>query len=62
MAQPKSSKSKEDLDDDTALTRLFVLVSKTTEEDELREAFQEFGPIEYVNIVKDRTTGEKVAY
>lgn len=62
MAQPKSSKSNEDFNDETALTRLFVVIPKGTTEDELRSTFAEYGDIEYVQIVKDRKTGEKKGF
>lgn len=62
MAQPKSSKSNEDFNDETALTRLFVVIPKGVDEDTLKSAFQEFGDVDYVQIVKDRKTGEKKGF
>lgn len=62
MAQPKSSKSNEDFDDESALTRLFVIIPKGMEEDELRSAFIDFGDIDYVQVVKDRKTGDKKGF
>merc|ERR1719392_232674 len=43
MAQPRSGQAKADLEDETALTRLFVIVPRGKEESDLREAFGEFG-------------------
>jgi len=62
MAQPKSSKSNDDFDDESALTRLFVIIPKGMEGDELRDAFKDFGDIDYVQVVKDRKTGEKKGF
>jgi len=59
MAQPRSGHTNTDLEDESALTRLFVIVPKGKEESDLREVFSEFGDIDYVQIVKDRNTGEK---
>lgn len=41
--------------DITAL-RLFLMIPKTLTDVELRKQFEEFGPLEYVSIVKDKTT------
>ena len=62
MAQSKSSKSNEDFNDETALTRLFVVIPKHMDEDEMKSTFQEFGDIDYVQVVKDRKTGEKKGF
>jgi len=62
MAQPRSGQAKADLEDETALTRLFVIVPRGKEESDLREAFSEFGDIDYVQVVKDRNTGEKKGF
>ena len=63
MAQPRSSgQSNMDLDDETALTRLFILIPRGMEEDEVRQKFEEFGEVEFVNFVKDRNTGEKKGF
>ena len=62
IAQPKSSKSTEDFNDESALTRLFVVIPKGMDEKDLQEAFDKFGEIEYVQVVKDRKTGEKKGF
>jgi len=42
--------------EDERLLRLFVVVSKDQVESELRDYFNRFGAVQYVNIVKDRET------
>ena len=44
--------------DDPPNSRLFVICHKSLEEDELRKAFDKFGKIEDIWVVKDRNTGE----
>ena len=62
IAQPKSSKSTEDFHDESALTRLFIVIPRGVEEQEVRSAFETFGEVEHVQIVKDRKTGEKKGF
>ncbi|XP_002163488.1 RNA-binding protein 45 [Hydra vulgaris] len=62
IAQPKSSKSTEDFNDESALTRLFVVIPKGMDEKDLQDSFDKFGEIEYVQVVKDRKTGEKKGF
>ncbi|XP_065565055.1 RNA-binding protein 45-like isoform X3 [Artemia franciscana] len=50
-----SSKTKYD---DPPYSRLFVVCNKGVTEEELRPAFEEFGKVEEVWIVKDKSTGE----
>ncbi|KAF6198271.1 hypothetical protein GE061_008018 [Apolygus lucorum] len=51
-------------DDQERLQRLFIIVPKTSTEDNLRDYFKKFGDLDYVSIVKNRTNGESkgVAY
>lgn len=44
--------------DDPPNSRLFVICHKSLEEDDLRKAFEKFGKIEDIWVVKDRITGE----
>ena len=44
--------------DDPPSSRLFVICHKSLEEDDLRKAFEKFGKIEDIWVVKDRITGE----
>ena len=62
IAQSKSSVSKMDYHDETALTRLFVICPKEYTEDDLRQRFQGFGEIEYVQIVRDHRTRENKGF
>lgn len=58
IAQSKASGSKLDFNDDTALNRLFVVCPKSYSEEDLRCKFEEFGDIDYVQIVRDHNTKE----
>jgi len=53
-----SSRSQGNSREDVTALRLFVVIPKTYDEDMLKEKFSEFGPIEYVSIVKDKQTNE----
>jgi len=53
-----SSKSQGNSRDDVTALRLFVIIPKSYDENELRSKFIEFGPIEYVTVVKDKSTNE----
>ena len=44
--------------DDPPNSRLFVICHKSLDEDDLRKAFEKFGKIEDIWVVKDRNTGE----
>lgn len=44
--------------DEPPMSRLFVICNKTNTEDELREAFQKFGTIDDIFLVKDHKSGE----
>lgn len=44
-------------EDDPPNSRLFIVCSKQVSEDDFREAFQEFGTIEEVWVLKDKVTG-----
>ncbi|KYM81348.1 PREDICTED: RNA-binding protein 45 [Atta cephalotes] len=44
--------------DDPPNSRLFVICHKSLEEDDLRKAFEKFGKIEDIWVVKDRNTGD----
>lgn len=61
IAQPKSSKSTED-QEEAALTRLFVSIPRGMTEQELRDVFTEFGDVDFINVVKDRGSGEPKGY
>lgn len=44
------------------MTRLFIVIPRGVEEQEVRSAFETFGEVEHVQIVKDRKTGEKKGF
>lgn len=66
MSDYRSSYSHRDdrKSDDPPMSRLFIVGNKENTEDDLREAFNEFGELEDVWIVKDKKTGENkgIAY
>lgn len=62
IAQSKVSGSKTDFHDETALTRLFIICPKEYSEDNLRQKFQDFGEIEYIQVVRDHKTGENKGF
>ena len=51
-----------DFQDETALTRLFVICPKEYTEEDLRQKFQSFGDIEYIQIVRDHRTRENKGF
>lgn len=48
--------------DDPPNSRLFVICHKSLDEDDLKRAFEKFGKIEDIWVVKDRNTGENKGY
>lgn len=44
--------------EDVNALRLFVIIPKSYDDEALRNKFAEYGPIEYVNIIKDKRTQE----
>mmetsp|Transcript_26617 Transcript_26617/g.44499 ORF Transcript_26617/g.44499 Transcript_26617/m.44499 type:complete len:583 (+) Transcript_26617:40-1788(+) len=47
-----------DLDNEPPFSRIFIICPKTLTEQNLQEAFERFGTIEYCRAIKDRATGE----
>lgn len=62
IAQSKHSGSKMDFHDPTTMTRLFVICPKDYTDDDLRSKFENFGDLEYVQIVRDHKTRENKGY
>lgn len=60
----RSLKSTNDDKDEPPMSRLFVVLSKDTKENEIRGAFQQFGEIEDVRILKEKdgVTSKGVSY
>ncbi|MGH0152138.1 UNVERIFIED_CONTAM: hypothetical protein FKN15_021959 [Acipenser sinensis] len=57
IAQSRSSGSHRDVEDEE-LTRIFIMISKTFTEEDLKEKFKEYGDIEYCIVIRNKTTGE----
>jgi RNA recognition motif-containing protein len=49
---------KENKQDDPPNSRLFIVCGKSVTEDDFREAFNKFGTIDEIWMVKDRISGE----
>ncbi|XP_077978793.1 RNA-binding protein 45-like [Glandiceps talaboti] len=58
MANSRSSGSSRDIDQGEELMRLFIIIPKTMNEDGIKEKFEEYGDVDYINIVRDRSNGE----
>ena len=50
------------MNEDERLVRLFVVVPKTMGENDLRDHFNQFGDVDYVSIVRDRTSKESKGF
>ncbi|XP_037076216.1 LOW QUALITY PROTEIN: RNA-binding protein 45-like [Pollicipes pollicipes] len=62
IAHSREQGSRREQNEEERLLRLFVVVPRAMTEAELREHFQTFGDIDYVSIVKDRTTKESKGF
>jgi RNA recognition motif-containing protein len=62
IAHSRDQGSRRDMNEDERLVRLFVVVNKTMSETELREHFEQFGDIDYVSIVRDRSSKESKGF
>lgn len=62
--QPSTNSSASANIDEPPMSRLFVVCDKSVTEEHLREAFQEFGSIEYIWVIKDKQTQQNkgIAY
>ncbi|XP_070566589.1 RNA-binding protein 45-like [Ptychodera flava] len=58
MANSRSSGSSRDIDQSEELMRLFIIIPKTMTEDDIKQKFEEYGDVDYINIVRDRSTGD----
>lgn len=62
MSKRRLKNSEDDLED-PPLSRLFIVCSKTTSEDDFTQAFSSFGTIQAIKILRDRNGESKgVAY
>nr|XP_054773764.1 RNA-binding protein 45-like [Lytechinus pictus] len=57
IANSRGSHSSKDIDEKTELTRLFVVVPSSYDDDELYKKFDEYGEIDHVTIITDKKTG-----
>ncbi|KAF0305374.1 RNA-binding protein 45 [Amphibalanus amphitrite] len=62
IAHSREQGSRREQNEEERLLRLFVVVPRAMTESELREHFITFGDIDYVSIVKDRTTKESKGF
>ncbi len=62
IAHSRDQGSRRDVNEDERLVRLFVVVPKSLAEAELRDTFSAYGDIDYVSIVRDRTTKESKGF
>ena len=62
IAHARDQGSKRELNEEERLLRLFVVVPKNIKESELEDHFGQFGDIDYVSIVKDRSTKESKGF
>ncbi len=62
IAHSRDQGSRRDMNEEERLVRLFVVVPKSYNEDELRSHFSEFGDIDYVSIVRDRVSKESKGF
>ncbi|XP_071494180.1 RNA-binding protein 45-like [Diadema antillarum] len=57
IANSRGSHSSKDIDEKLELTRLFVVVPNSFDDDELYKNFEEYGEIDHVTIITDKKTG-----
>jgi len=62
IAHSRDQGSRREMNEEERLVRLFVVVPKSMGETELREHFNQFGDVDYVSIVRDRTTKESKGF
>jgi len=62
IAHSRDQGSRRDMNEDERLVRLFVMCAKTSTESDLKSHFSQFGDIDYVSIVKDRSSKESKGF
>jgi len=62
IAHSRDQGSRREMNEEERLVRLFVVVPKSMGEAELREHFNQFGDVDYVSVVRDRTTKESKGF
>jgi hypothetical protein len=62
IAHSRDQGSRREMNEEERLVRLFVVVPKSMSESDLREHFNQFGDVDYVSIVRDRTSKESKGF
>jgi len=62
IAHSRDQGSRREMNEEERLVRLFVVVPKSMGESELKEHFNQFGDVDYVSIVRDRTSKESKGF
>lgn len=62
IAQSKDQGTSRASNDDERLLRLFVVISRETNDEDLKNYFNTFGNVQYVNIVRDKDTKESKGF
>ena len=62
IAHSRDQGSRREMNEEERLVRLFVVVPKSLGESELRDHFNQFGDVDYVSIVRDRTSKESKGF
>lgn len=62
IAHSRDQGSRREMNEEERLLRLFVVVPKSMGESELKEHFSQFGDVDYVSIVRDRTSKESKGF
>lgn len=62
IANSKDQGKGRESNEEERLLRLFVVISKDLNEEDLKNYFNNFGTVQYVNIIKDRDTKESKGY
>ncbi|XP_033639485.1 RNA-binding protein 45-like isoform X2 [Asterias rubens] len=62
IANSRRSGSKQDIDGQKELMRIFIMVPKIYTDDDVREKFQAYGEIDHINLLKDRRSGENKGF
>jgi hypothetical protein len=62
IAHSRDQGSRREMNEEERLVRLFVVVPKSMSETDLKDYFNQFGDVDYVSIVRDRTTKESKGF
>ena len=62
IAHSRDQGSRREMNEDERLVRLFVVVPKAMGENDLKDHFNQFGDVDYVSIVRDRSTKESKGF